>query len=75
MLRAESLDSSVIGLFPKNVAEVGYADLQHARRLSWFAQFKQQALPASCMEFEQFLKSSGIDPNTQAAAGSRGPRR
>jgi hypothetical protein len=74
MLRAESLDSSVIGLFPKNVAEVGYADLQHARRLSWFAQFKQQALPASYVEFEQFLKSSGIDPNTQVqqVAGALG---
>jgi hypothetical protein len=64
-VRADSLDANIVGLLPKNVAEVGYADLERARQLSWFAQFKQQALPASYVEFEQFLKSSHIDPNTQ----------
>src|SRR5450432_2057092 len=64
-LRAESLSSSVIALFPKNVGEFGYVDLKQARQLSWFSFFKRQALPATFEEFEDYLKSVGIDPKTQ----------
>ena len=59
---AESLDVNVLGLFPKNVAELGYADLKDARELPWFAQFRQQALPSAFMDFEQGLKGVGVDP-------------
>ena len=60
-----SLDSSIIGMFPKNVGEITYADLSQARKFPWFAQFEQQVLPTRFLEFAQFLKSAGIDPDTQ----------
>jgi hypothetical protein len=52
-------------LFPKNSGEVAYADLKTARQFPWFTQLKQQMLPAKFREFETFLTSAGVDPNTQ----------
>jgi len=63
--RAGSLSTSVIGLFPKDVNEFAYADLKAARKLKWFPQLKEQMLPSRFRQFEQFLLSAGIDPNTQ----------
>ena len=62
---AGTLSTSVIGLFPKDVGEFAYADLKAARRQRWFAQLKDQMLPSRFRQFEQFLASAGIDPNTQ----------
>jgi hypothetical protein len=62
---ANSLSSDVIGMFPQNIGEFAYADLKQARSLSWFAQLKQQMLPARFKQFEQFLAAAGIDPNSQ----------
>jgi len=52
-------------MFPQNIGEFAYADLKQARGLSWFPQLKQQMLPSRFKQFEQFLTSAGIDPNSQ----------
>jgi hypothetical protein len=63
--RAGSVGSDILGLFPKDTGELAYADLKQARQFSWFSQLKEQMLPAKFREFEQFLTSAGVDPNTQ----------
>lgn len=62
---AGSLSPSVIGLFPKQVGEFAYADLKSARQYSWFPQLREQLLPSRFRQFEQFLTSAGVDPNSQ----------
>lgn len=62
---AGSLDTSVIGMFPKQVGEFGYADLKAARQYPWFPQLREQLLPSRFRQFEQFLTSAGVDPNAQ----------
>ena len=63
--RAGTLGTDIIGLFPKDVGEFAYADLKKARQFKWFAQLKEQMLPSRFRQFEQFLASAGVDPNTQ----------
>jgi hypothetical protein len=63
--RAGTLGIDTIGLFPKDVGEFAYADLKKARQFKWFPQLKEQMLPSRFRQFEQFLASAGIDPNTQ----------
>jgi hypothetical protein len=63
--RAGSLGSDIISLFPKETGEFAYADLKEARQFPWFAQLKEQMLPSKFRDFEQFLASAGVDPNTQ----------
>ena len=63
--RAGTLATDIIGLFPKEIGEFGYADLKKARQFRWFGQLKQQVLPGRFREFEQFLATAGVDPNTQ----------
>jgi hypothetical protein len=62
---AGPLSTDVIGMFPQNVGEFAYADLRQARSLAWFQQLKDQMLPARFRQFEQFLTSAGVDPNSQ----------
>jgi len=62
---AGSLSTAVIGMFPKDAGEFAYADLKSARKYPWFAQLNDQLLPARFHQFEQFLGSSGVDPNSQ----------
>jgi hypothetical protein len=62
---AGTLSTGVIGMFPKQVGEFAYADLKAARKLSWFPAVQQQLLPPRFKQFEQFLSSAGIDPNSQ----------
>jgi len=62
---AGRLGPDIIALFPKEVGEFGYADLKKARQEKWFPQLKEQMLPEHFRQFEQFLASSGTDPNTQ----------
>jgi hypothetical protein len=62
---AGSLNTSVIGMFPKQVGEFGYADLKAARQYAWFPQLREQLLPSRFRQFEQFLTSAGVDPNSQ----------
>jgi len=63
--RAGKLGNDIVGLFPKNIEEFAYADLKKARQFKWFPQLQQQMLPSRLRQFEQFLASAGIDPNTQ----------
>lgn len=63
--QAGRLGTDVIGMFPKEIGEFAYADLKSARKQKWFAQMKEQMLPSRFRQFEQFLASAGIDPNTQ----------
>lgn len=62
---AGSLNTSVVGMFPKNIGEFGYADLKSARKLTWWPQIREQIIPSRFREFEKFLSSAGIDPNAQ----------
>ncbi|MGA3294723.1 MAG: hypothetical protein ABSE45_12170 [Candidatus Acidiferrales bacterium] len=62
---AGSLSTGVIGMFPKQVGEFAYADLKSARKFPWFSQLREQLLPSRFRQFEQFLSSAGVDPNSQ----------
>jgi hypothetical protein len=63
--RAGSLGSDILTMFPKDSGELAYANLKEARAFPWFNQLKEQMIPAKFREFETFLSSAGIDPNTQ----------
>ncbi|MFY9752814.1 MAG: hypothetical protein WBS18_06900 [Candidatus Acidiferrales bacterium] len=62
---AGSLSTAVIGMFPKDVSEFAYADLKTARQYSWFPALREQLLPPRFRDFEKFLSSAGIDPDSQ----------
>jgi len=64
-VRAGRLGSDVIALFPKEIGEFAYADLKKARTLKWFPQLQEQMLPERFRQFEKFLASAGVDPNSQ----------
>jgi hypothetical protein len=63
--RADRLGTDIIALFPKEVGEFAYADLKKARTMKWFPQLQEQMLPERFRQFEKFLASAGVDPNTQ----------
>src|SRR6202158_22074 len=63
--RASRLGTDIIALFPKEVGEFAYADLKKARTLKWFPQLQEQMLPDRFRQFEKFLASAGVDPNSQ----------
>src|SRR3989441_6453773 len=63
--RAGRLGADVIALFPKEVGEFAYADLKKARSLKWFPQLQEQMIPDKFRQFEKFLASAGVDPNSQ----------
>lgn len=62
---AGKLGANVVALFPKEIGEFAYADLKKARQLSWFKSLEDQMLPGRLKEFERFLSSAGVDPNSQ----------
>ena len=64
-VRAGRLGTDIIALFPKDVGEFAYADLKKARTLKWFPQLQEQMLPDRFRQFEKFLASAGVDPNSQ----------
>ncbi len=63
--QAGRLGADVIALFPKEVGEFAYADLKKARSLKWFPQLQEQMIPDKFRQFEKFLASAGVDPNSQ----------
>jgi hypothetical protein len=63
--KAGGVGADTIGLFPKQTGEVGYVDLKKARSMKWFPALEQQVLPERFRQFEKFLASAGVDPNTQ----------
>lgn len=62
---AGSLNTGILGMFPKEVGEFAYADMKSARKYAWFPQLRDQILPTRFRQFEQFLATAGVDPNTQ----------
>src|ERR1700746_3594668 len=62
---AGSLSTGVIVLFSKKVGGFAYADLKTARKYPWFPKLREQLLPSKFRQFEQFLTSAGVDPNSQ----------
>src|SRR6202049_1478471 len=63
--RAGRLGADIIALFPKEIGEFAYADLKKARTLKWFPPLQEQMLPERFKQFERFLASAGVDPNSQ----------
>jgi hypothetical protein len=63
--RAGSLPTEVIGIFPPDVAEFAFADLQQARSLAWFPQLQKRVLPDQLRQFELFLASPGMDRDSR----------
>src|ERR1700719_2680511 len=59
-LHAGKLDSSIISMFPKDVSELGYADLNRSRQFSWFPQFEAQFVPDCIPGFEKFLETAQV---------------
>jgi len=62
---AQRVGPEIIALFPKNVGEFAYANLKQARSQKWFPQLQEQMLPERFRQFEKFLASAGVDPNSQ----------
>src|SRR5271163_5051042 len=62
---AGTLGADKLALFPKETAEPGYADMKKARTMKRFPQLQEQMLPANFKQFEKFLASAGVDPNSQ----------
>jgi hypothetical protein len=63
--KAGRLGADIIALFPKEIGEFAYADLKKARSLKWFSQLQEQMIPERFRQFEKFLASAGVDPNSQ----------
>src|SRR5258705_7550529 len=63
---AQRVGADTIALFPKNIGEFAYANLKQARSQKWFPQLQEQMLPERFRQFEKFLASAGVDPNSQA---------
>src|SRR5579871_4235248 len=63
--RGGPLPTEVIGIFPPDVAEFAFADLQQARSLAWFPQLQRKVLPDQLRQFELFLASPGMDRDSQ----------
>src|SRR5277367_3275588 len=63
--KANSLSPDTIGMFPKEVGEFAYADLKKARTMKWYPALQEQMLPEKFKQFEKFLASAGVDPNSQ----------
>jgi hypothetical protein len=57
--------ADTLALFPKETGEIGYVDLKKARGEKWFPALREQILPDRFKQFEKFLASAGVDPNSQ----------
>lgn len=63
--KAGGVGADTIALFPKETGEFGYVDLKKARAMKWFPALQEQVLPERFRQFEKFLASAGVDPNSQ----------
>jgi hypothetical protein len=63
--KASGVSADTIALFPKDTGELGYVDLKKARGEKWFPALREQILPERFRQFEKFLASAGVDPNSQ----------
>jgi hypothetical protein len=64
-VKAGGVGADTIALFPKETGEFGYVDLKKARTMKWFPALQEQVLPERFRQFEKFLASAGVDPNSQ----------
>jgi len=64
-VKAGGIGADTIALFPKNTGELGYVDMKKARTMKWFPALEQQVIPERFRQFEKFLASAGVDPNSQ----------
>jgi hypothetical protein len=64
-VKAGGVGADTIALFPKETGEFGYVDLKKARAMKWFPALQEQVLPERFRQFEKFLASAGVDPNSQ----------
>ena len=65
-LQANTLDSTVISMFPKDVKDLKYADLSGSRQYAWFPQFQAQLIPNEVLGLEQLLEATqGEQPETE----------
>ncbi|MGA7919396.1 MAG: hypothetical protein WCA38_06955 [Candidatus Acidiferrales bacterium] len=62
---ASGLDTSVVEMFPKEVAELSYLDLKAARQQPWFAVAEQSLLPMRFRKLEFLLSNAGLNVETQ----------
>src|SRR5256884_7030344 len=62
---AVRLRTDTTALFPKNIGEFAYCDLKKARSEKCFAQLREQMIPERFRQFEKFLASAGVDPNSE----------
>jgi hypothetical protein len=62
---ASTLDTSVAQMFPKDIGEIGYLDLNAVRQQPWFAVAEQNLLPLHFRKLEFFLSAAGLHINTQ----------
>lgn len=60
--RAETRDTTVIGMFPKQMVDFAYADLKDAQKYPWFDYMRHVLMPDHFKQFDQFLASIGLDP-------------
>ncbi len=77
---AASVGDQVIALFPKDVTQLAYVDLDGVKSLKWYPGLKAQLLPPSYLEFEKFIATSngasaqihelvwGVVPNAKSVA-------
>ncbi|HXX16230.1 MAG TPA: hypothetical protein VEJ47_15120 [Candidatus Eremiobacteraceae bacterium] len=64
-VKAGGVSADTLALFPKDTGEIGYVDLKKARGEKWFPALREQILPDRFRQFEKFLASAGVDPNSQ----------
>jgi hypothetical protein len=62
---ASGLDTAILEMFPKDVAQLSYLDLKAARQQPWFAVAEQYLLPLRFRKLEIFLSAAGLDVETQ----------
>lgn len=67
-LRAGTLDTDIIGLFPRGIGEFAYVDMKSARQYKWFPQLEIEILPPFFRQFEGFMRAAGINLNAQVEA-------
>jgi hypothetical protein len=65
LAEASGLDTSVVEMFPKDVAQLSYLDLKAVRQQPWFAIAEQFLLPLRFRKLEIFLSAAGLDVETQ----------
>jgi hypothetical protein len=69
---ANTLDSSIISMFPKDVRDLKYADLSRSRQYAWFPQFQVQVVPNDVLGLEQLLEAAhGEQPATEQPAAEQ----